>query len=475
MSGLLSSLQSAGNVLRDFEKAVGVVQNNVVNAATPGYARQDIQFSAIPFQPEAGWFGGVQVSGLQHARSQYAEQSVRQEAQQQGYYAEKSAVLRGVESAFSLTGGNSLSDSINNLFAAFSAWSESANDTTQRLNVLAAADQMASSFRQTAADLSKTADAAIEQIGVQVDKINQLAARIAELNHSALVSPHGAAATDTEMYACLEELSESVNFTAIQAADGTVTVMLGGQTPLVIGDNSYAVKMERAAVGTGNARPEARIVNAAGDDVTALVQSGRLGGLLSVHNEDIAALLGSATARGSLNDLAYALATRVNEILASGQVDDPEPPAVPVAGQPIFLVSADSTAAATLSIDPAIGAGDLAAIDPGPPKVANGIALRLAALARPVDAADKLSGQSFSDFQAGIVASVGRSSASAQTGYAHQAQLLSQARSIRSEISGVSLDQEATRLIEFQRSYEATARVVTVVNELMESLVNLIR
>ncbi len=475
MSGLLSALQSAGNALRDFEKGVGVVQNNVVNASTPGYARQDLSFAAIPFQPEGGWFGGVQINGLGNARSQYVEQAVRQEAQQQGYYAEKSACLQNVESIFELTGNSSLGDSIDNLFAAFSAWSATPGDPVQRLNVLSAAEAMAGSFRQTAADLSRTADSAIEQMGVQVNKVNQLAARIAALNRSALTSPGGAAAGETEMHACLEELSQSVNFTTLQTSDGAYTILLGGQIPLVIGDTAYSLKLDRAPAGPGNARPEAVVLDAAGKDVTGLIQSGRLGGLLSAHNEDIAALLGGAAQRGSLNDLAFALATRVNQILSSGQVDDPAPPGVPVPGKPIFVVSSDSTAALGLAVDSSVAPDDLGAIDPGPPKAANGIASRLAALAKPVSAADKLNGQSFPEFYAGLAATAGRSSSTAQSANARQSRLLSQARSIRSEISGVSLNQEAAKLIEFQRSYEATARVVTVVNELMDTLMGMIR
>jgi len=54
-------------------------------------------------------------------------------------------------------------------------------------------------------------------------------------------------------------------------------------------------------------------------------------------------------------------------------------------------------------------------------------------------------------------------------------QLLLQARAMRDEVSGVSLDEEAVHLIEFQRAYQASARLITVLNELTEITINLLR
>jgi flagellar hook-associated protein 1 FlgK len=474
MSGLLSSVQSAGSVLQELEKAVGVVQNNVSNASTPGYAREDVTFTGVPYQPDGGWFGGMQVSGITNARSQYAEQAVRQEFQQQGYYDQKAQCLQQVESVFDVTGDSGLGGAINNLFDAFSAWSQAPNDGTQRQNVIAAANQLAGAFNQTAADLSHTADTAVQQMGVQVDKINQLCSHLADLNRSSQSNPNNASANEPETQATLEELSQHVNFTTVQGNDGTLTVLAAGQVPLVMGDHSYALKADRAAAGPNHARPEAIVRDASGHDVTSLLTGGGLGGLLAVHNQDIAGLLGGASGTGSLNDLAMGLAQRVNDILSSGQVDNPAPPTAPTPGRPLFVINSDSTAAATLTVDPSVTPDALGAIDPGPPMSANGIPSRIAALANPTDPQDKLQNQSFVDFYGGIAASAGRLSSDAQAGQSRQTQLVSQARSMRSEISGVSLDDEAAKLIAFQRSYEATSRVVTVVNDLMTTLMGLI-
>lgn len=461
--------------MRDFEKCIGVVQDNVVNASTPGYARQQMALASLPYDPATGRMGGVRTTGLESARSEYAEQAVRREVQDLGYAATRSSALAGVESTFDVTGTSSLGSAISHLFSAFSSWSVSPQDATQRQNVLTAAGQLASSFRQTAADLSENGDRMIAQGRSQVDAINALSARIAALNRSSLDSTQGEAAGGADMHAALEELSELVNYTALTAADGTVSVLLGGQIPLVMGDKSYALSLRTVASGGGTALPEARVVDAGGQNVSALVTGGKLGGLLSAYNEDLGAILGTATQRGSLNDLAYEMASRINEIFLSGQVDDPEPPATPTPGRALFLVNNDSSAAATLTLDATVGVDDLAAIDPLPVKVANGIATRLAALADPTASADKIGGLSYTDFYGSIASQVGNRVNEAKSAENRQTQLVSQARSMRSDISGVSLDEEAASLLQFQRSYEATSRVVTVINELMDSLINLVQ
>jgi flagellar hook-associated protein 1 FlgK len=475
MSGLLSSLQTSGNALRDFEKCIGVVQDNVVNASTPGYVRQQLTLASLPYDPASGWFGGVRTTGLANARNEYAEQAVRREVQDLGYAATKSTALSGVESAFDVTGTSSLSKAISSLFSAFSSWSVSPQDGTQRQGVLTAAGQLASAFRQTAADLTKNGEQMVAQAQSEVASINNLAAQIAALNQSSLHNAQGAAANGAEMHAALEELSGLVNYTTLTAGDGTVSVLLGGQIPLVMGDKSYALALETEASPSGNALPAARVVDVNGQNVSPLVTGGNLGGLLSAYNEDLGSILGTATERGSLNDLAYGLANRVNEIFLSGQVDDPEPPATATPGRELFIVANDSSAAATLTLDATVGVDDLAAIDLVPEKSANGIPTRLAALADPTQAGDKIGGLSFTGFYGSIASGVGVKVNAAKSAENRQTQLVSQARSMRSDISGVSLDEEAASLLQFQRSYEATSRVVTVINDLMDSLINLVR
>jgi flagellar hook-associated protein 1 FlgK len=114
---------------------------------------------------------------------------------------------------------------------------------------------------------------------------------------------------------------------------------------------------------------------------------------------------------------------------------------------------------------------DLAPVDSSG---ANGNALKLASLANSASAGG-IGGATFGDFFSQIAASAGRESASAQANSQTQQQAADQARALRDRISGVSLDEQATLLMQFQRGYQAAARLITTLNAMLDDTLNLIR
>lgn len=467
MSSLFAALQTASHAMRVIEKSIGVVQNNTINATTPGYAVQQLETSALAFNPSAGWYGGLMSGGVIDARNEFAEAGVRNELMQKGFYSARANVLQGIDSAFDVSGTSSLGGAINNLFSAFSAWSQQPNDSTVRQSVINAAEQFVNSMKQTSNDLQQNVAQITQEVSSNVDAVNRLAARISDLNKSNMQNASAAASNSSELYATLEELSEIANFTTLNASDGTTTVLLNGHIPLVVGGNTYPIGLSMVSSGSTNAPPSARILDSSGTDITSSLNEGTLGGLLSVRNGDVATLLGDSTQNGMLNDLAYQMASAVNNLLTSGNIDSSGTP-----GVPLFTVVNDASAASGIALattDPA----QLAAIDPGPPLVSNGVAMKLAGLA--TDKTTMPGGMSFVDYYGSMAADVGRSVNTASSAATRQTLLVSNARSLRSEVSGVSLDEEAAKLTELQRSYEATAQVFTIANGLMDTLLNMVR
>jgi flagellar hook-associated protein 1 len=129
--------------------------------------------------------------------------------------------------------------------------------------------------------------------------------------------------------------------------------------------------------------------------------------------------------------------------------------------------------AQTLSLT-GITSAQLAAIDPGPPSVSNGTALALAGLATPSSPADKLNGQSFIEYYGGVAATVGRAVSTATSNKSLHADMVAQARELRQQSSGVSLDEEAVHLLEYQRSYQAAAKLVTTLDALTQTVIAMI-
>ena len=86
MSNILASLTNAGNALDVFQQALTVVQNNVNNSSTPGYATQTLNLVAQPLVVTGGLTGGVASQGLQDSRDDYVEEQVQQQTQTLGLY-----------------------------------------------------------------------------------------------------------------------------------------------------------------------------------------------------------------------------------------------------------------------------------------------------------------------------------------------------------------------------------------------------
>ena len=101
----------------------------------------------------------------------------------------------------------------------------------------------------------------------------------------------------------------------------------------------------------------------------------------------------------------------------------------------------------------------------------NGNALILANLAN----AKTVNGATYAEFYGALAGRVGGDLATARDTQDTQQQLLAQAQNLRQQSSGVSLDEEATRLIEFQRAYQATSKLIGVLDSLTQTTIDLIR
>ena len=472
MGGLFSSLNTSLEALRSLQSALAVTQNNVSNANTPGYARQIALLESQPFNLSAGMAGGVQFGGTQSTQNEYLNQAVRTQLSGQGYFTGESNPLASIQSLFDVSGKTGLTGSLNNLFQSFSAWSATPN-TTSAQAVLNQAQAVAQSFQSAAASLSQVTNNVNQQISSNVNQINNLTAAIQQANIAIGNSNAPDAGLDANLHASLESLSQLADVTVSFAPNGTATVLLGGQTPLVIGAQQYTIQASFAPTGTPtipNATPDARILDSNGQDITSHISQGSLGGLLNVRNTVLPSLQGDGQQQGALNQLAQQVADRVNSILTSAQT------AGGAAGTPLFTYSAGSPAAIaqTLALDPNITAGTLAPVNPGPPVVSNGAALQLAGLGTSTNPADQISGQTILQFLSSVATQAGQSASDAQTGSNLHAQLLAQSRSLQIQVSGVSLDAEAAQVLQLQQGYQAASKMVSVINSLSDALLNMV-
>ncbi|HUI55152.1 MAG TPA: flagellar hook-associated protein FlgK [Bryobacteraceae bacterium] len=478
MSNILASLRTSGQALDVFQQALNVVQNDVNNSQTPGYARQRLALEAQPLLVAGGLAGGVAATGLQDSRDQFAEEQVQNQTQTLGQYTAQSEATAAVQSFFDASGSSGLPADLNALFQSFSAWSITPSDPALQQNVINAASTLASSVNGLYDSLAQTSQQLDTQIGSTVDQINMIAAQIQQYNVERHQQGQSDPGQDAQLHAALDNLSQLINFSTVTQSDGTITVMLSGGAPLVVGNQQYQLVPENFVDTNPPAanpqssptahifeQPVPSVAGTVATDITSQVDGGKLGGLLDVRNRVLGSLLGDAQQPGSLNQFASSLADAVNGILENGKVST-QPNAA--AGVDLFTYNrSDATlAAGTLAVT-GITPAQLAPVDAS--GTANGNANQLASLATATSGPGTVGGLSMVQYLAQISSAVGLENQAATANQQAQQQVVAQVTTLRNQVSGVSLDDEAVSVMEYQRAYQAAAQVISVLNSLAET------
>jgi len=452
LSGILNIALGAMNAEQG---ALSVTANNIANVNTPGYARQIPVFEENPalLQGPLTWGTGVSLARIESIRDSVLEIRIHQESQDSGRLDAFLNAMNQIQALFNEPAGTGLSGPLTSFF---NAWQQLASDPANlslRQNLLTAAQNLASAFRQTITALDTeqhNLDLGVQQ---SVATINRLTAEIANLNGQirALTSAgQDASSLVAQREALLGQLSALVDVQFIDSGNGGLTLTTANGTPLVLDHQSFALETASDPL-TGLTH-----IFAQGNDITAQIRSGQLAGLLAVRDGEIPAL------QGQLDTLAAALANAVNAQHQAGYDLNGNP------GGNFFTPPAGSTgAAANLSVaisDPAL----IAASADGTPGN-NGNANAIAALANSA----LIAGQSPATFYAGVVFGVGNTVANASAQKDATDLVLQQLNTQRGALSGVSLDEEAASLLRFEQAYNAAARVATTIVDLTAAAIQL--
>lgn len=461
MGGLSTSLNTATTALDALTQALGVAQQNIANASTPGYVAQNVSISPIGLSGETSSPGDlVTASSTGNA---FTDAVVRSATSQASQSQTEASQLSPIDQLFDITGTSGILAALQQFGTAFSNLAVTPDDATLQASALNAAGNVATAFQTVVASLDSQSTQVASAIQSTTTQINSLAAKIAQLNVQTAGAAQPDATTDANLRSDLNQLSSLVDVTVTTAPNGTVSVLAGGQLPLVLGDQAYTLSANPAAA------PGSQISSSAGGNSPTSF-SGQLGGLLNTQNNSIGQLLGSGGNPGTLNTLAAGFASRVNTLLSSGVTSSG------AAGVPIFTYdTVDPTnAARTLALDPTVTADQLAAGSTGANAESNGVANALAALPDSTAAADQIDGVSAEGYFGNIAASVGQQLSDANTASTADQTTLTTAQTTQQQQSGVSLDQEAADITAYQRTYDANAQVVSILNQLTEDEVNMI-
>ncbi|HWI16435.1 MAG TPA: flagellar hook-associated protein FlgK [Vicinamibacterales bacterium] len=448
MSGLLTSLSMAARAMDAQRAGLAVTGENIANLNTDGYVRRNIQLAE-------GRPAGVDVVGIRAQRDRLLEARVRQEmpsAAREGAIADSLTV---VEASLGEAGA-SLDAQLSAFFDSFAALTQDPASTVARDGVVLQGRLLTRSFNDLATRLDDARRGTDVSVRAGVESVNRLASQVASLNTAInAANGGGTEALKDEQLLALTELAKLADITVIARSDGGVDVSLGQGRAIVMGANTYALQ----AVDTppnGFAS-----IELGGLDVTGEFNNGQLSGLLSVRDVMVPGY------QARLDAIAFSVAQQVNTAHQAGT------DLLGGTGNNFFApIGGPAGAAAAIELDAAVSADPqlIAASLTGAPGD-NQTAKAIAALR---DARVVGGTASFAESWSQLVYRVGSDAQTATSQQKGRQEVVDQVARLLDQVSGVSLDEEASSMLRFQRAYEANARYFSTVDQVLATLLRLV-
>ena len=427
------------------QRALDVIGHNIANVGTPGHSRlRTDQVSTERTGPSLvlgpGANGtGVRIEGVSRVRDAVLDSSLRAELANSGGAQVLADSMARIEAAVGPLDGN-LNDALTVFWNSWEELSLDPTSDTARTLVLDASDRVARSIQAAAAGLDDARTAGASTATSLLAEQRTALHAVAELNgqiaaQRAVGESPNALLDQRDLH--LDSLARTLGATVHHLEDGTVNVSVGGYE-VVRGTrvSELSISGTPAALQTGEG--------------PTIVPSGEIGAHL-VGVRSVADQVGA-----ELDALAVALRDTVNTQHAAGFTE------AGVAGADLF----SATSAADFSVAAGVTIDSLAASASGAAGDGNH-AIEMAAL-RSTD----IGGGTLDEQTRSLIGRVGSATADANARAEMNETILGDLESARSSVSGVNLDEELTMLLQYQRAYEASARVLTSVDEMLDVLIN---
>jgi flagellar hook-associated protein 1 FlgK len=407
---------------------------------------------------------GLEALGVKQMRDSLLDRQVMREialksafeAEQSGYQRAQAGLGQSIDrtqsaSETSAAGSAGLSAALDEFFNAFQSFASRPTDSGERQMLLQKSGILTDRFQLADSRLAHVQDDLDAKVGTDVDDVNQLLGTIAELNSQIgrieATAPGSAVDLRDQRQARLEELAAKLPVEVQEGADGQLQVFAKDA------DGANVLLVNHASVEGSIAFDGTQLTG--GSSATPLALSaGSIKGALTARDGAI------QTLRNDLDLLARQLVTAVNGAYnPTGATGD--------------FFNASGTTAATISLDSSLTFASLKASDGGAAGD-NSIALAVAQLANArfsTADGDNIDG-TFANFFGKTVTKLGQSLASANSRVEDQSNIEKLVRSQRDAVGGVSLDEEMANLLKYQRAFQASSRVFSVMDELLDNVVN---
>ncbi len=464
IGGLLNIGRSA---LQVNQTALQVTGHNIANVNTPGFTRQRLTVeTSRPSLMAVGAMGtGVSSKEISRVYDRFLAYQIKGETENYGTLSAEKDTIDRVEDIFNDVSGSGLQERLAAFFGSVQDLSAKASGYVERSQVLANAETLTYTIRSKASDLAALRVSIDNEIKGSIVDINRLSSSIASLNTMIAEQELGGAnANDLrdQRESLMNELSGLIDYDSVEDSSGQVTIFVGKGTPLVEGKNSFALS---TVSNPGNdTLSDIYISSGSGTtNITSDISGGRLKGLLNARDTVITGY------QDKLNTFTANLATEFNSQHALGYGLDGSN------GLSFFSVTAGDEAA-TISVaitntDRIAAAASNPLTTSGPSD--NGNMLLLAGIQSASIPA--LGNSTLDSYYGAMVSDIGIKSRTASRNFEYQKFTKDQIEQRIESVSGVSMDEEAANLIKFQRAYQASAKLITTADELLQTILGLVQ
>ncbi len=456
MAGLFDGLEMGKRALSTHQLWLNTIGHNISNVNTPGYTRQRVAISTTPpLEMPIGQVGtGVKADEIRSIRDLFLNQQYRQENKTLGQWTAMEKTLSQVEALFSEPNSDSLGDLLDKFWASWSDLANNPESVAARTALKEQTNLLTSGLHRIYNHLTDLRQSVDNDAALLVQKVNDLSSELASLNQQIARSELGGQNAndlrDRRDY-LIDQLSEYVDVNVVEQKNNTVTVMVGALT-IVDGTSSFMLSTQKKGAGL---IASSEIVWA-GTTKPIKNLNGQLKGLVDTRDNVIPKYL------EYLDNIAESLITGVNALHQTGYGLDGS------TGLNFFDPLNTSAASIQLNAMIDLDINRIAASKDG--EVGDNVnALAIADLK---NSPQMMRGTaSINEFYNSMIGELGVETGKAKNLKTNYELLTEQVENARQSVQGVSLDEEMAQMIKYQHAFDAAARVITTMDQALETVI----
>ncbi|TGE39965.1 flagellar hook-associated protein FlgK [Desulfosporosinus fructosivorans] len=483
MSSTFGGLNILSRSLSAQQASLDTVGHNIANAGTDGYSRQRVNL--VVATPAGEVYGrtanhsgsGVTVASITRARDTFTDRQLWKESATLGYSETSSEALSRIEGVFSEPSDTGVQTVLNQFWTAWSTLATNASDSGARTAVAQRGVAVVNAIQHAGQQLKDTVENINSSIALDVKNINQITSSIDTLNKQIAFTEVGGKDHANDLRdsrdLLVDQLSKLVNISVQEDSDGKYTILSGEDNTLTLVDPDGYTELDVTTTGTAFGYEVTQVI-VAGDSSEVNFTNGEVSALIDSRDSDKSGIAAYMT---NLEAISHFLLEDFNAVHNAGYGTNDD------TGVDFFVMDGgvdysdggwiDALVVNSDITDSTAGLALIAAkTEAGSDNNASGDNAILLGNCLKTDKSTILGDISLDSFYSAMIGTLGVQSQDAIRLNTNQQTVIDQLSNLRASVSGVSLDEEMTDMIRFQKGYNASARVLTAMDEMLDKLIN---